>query len=421
MSDRKIVIIGAAGVMVRPTIRQLVKSLTGYKIVLCDIALEPLQDFTKELPPDTVEIAKVDLYDGKILRETIKGSSLVLLVAGPFMATAEPVIDACIDLKIDYLDIDDDLESTEHSLSMHEKAKQAGVAMYIGCGASPGMTNILALDAAMQLDKVEDLDVVWCFGDEGPVPYGRAAVEHGIHIGINCHTIKDGRVITEESFIESEIFSFGYELGDYRMYRVGHPETMTLFRRFPEALNIKCFGGLHPQPVNGIWKGLSKGVQNSKITMEKAIDHFMDISVDRFGSWAGWKVCLKGMWQQVKNNEESFGNFRSFLFKALMGKHVPFKGGLVCRAAGIKDGKRISVTKRTSLSGSQYFYSDMANVTGLSCAACTVLALENRNGNKGVLSPEDWVSPQDFYKTLESFGIPQTEIVDSEYIIESKK
>lgn len=418
MEQKKIVIIGAAGVMVRPTIRQLAASLKGYKLVLADIVLDSLDELTKEFPSGAVDTVKVDLYDEKRLKETIKDACLVLLVAGPFMKTAEPVIEACIEMKVDYLDIDDDLESTELSLAMHDKAKEAGVAMYIGCGASPGLTNILALDAAMHLDSVKKIDVAWCFGDEGPVPYGKAAVEHGIHIGLNCHTVKNGKVVTEESFIENEIFSFGYQLGDYLMYRVGHPETMTLHRRFPDAQDIKCFGGLHPQPVNGIWKGLSKGVQNGKISMEKAVEHFMEISVDKFGNLSGWKVSLQGMWQQVKDNHVTFLSFISFLTKALAGKHVPFKGGLLCRATGIKDGKKLAVTKRTALSGPDLFYSDMAKVTGLSCAAFTILAIENTGKNKGILSPEDWVVPEDFYNTLESFNIPREQIVDSTYSME---
>ena len=33
------------------------------------------------------------------------------------------------------------------------------------------MTNVMAADAAAQLDVVHTLDVCWCTGDEGPRPY----------------------------------------------------------------------------------------------------------------------------------------------------------------------------------------------------------------------------------------------------------
>lgn len=54
----------------------------------------------------------------------VNGADLVVLGAGPYIRTSAPVIEACLEAKVPYLDFDDDVESTEHALSLHEKQKK---------------------------------------------------------------------------------------------------------------------------------------------------------------------------------------------------------------------------------------------------------------------------------------------------------
>ncbi|MFJ8660407.1 hypothetical protein [Streptomyces sp. NPDC093795] len=85
------------------------------------------------------------------------------------------MITACIELKVPYLDFDDDVESTQHALGLADKAQEAGIPLCIGCGASPGMSNVLAVDAANELDTVEDIEMFWTVGDERPASVGRCS------------------------------------------------------------------------------------------------------------------------------------------------------------------------------------------------------------------------------------------------------
>ena len=41
----------------------------------------------------------------------------------------------------------------------------------VGCGASPGMSNVMAVDAAAELDTVENIDLAWVVGDEPVVGF----------------------------------------------------------------------------------------------------------------------------------------------------------------------------------------------------------------------------------------------------------
>lgn len=62
---------------------------------------------------------------------------------------------ACLDAKVPYLDYPDDVKSTQESLDLFERAKQQGVPCHINCGSSLVVTNLMAVDAAKELDSVE--------------------------------------------------------------------------------------------------------------------------------------------------------------------------------------------------------------------------------------------------------------------------
>jgi saccharopine dehydrogenase-like NADP-dependent oxidoreductase len=127
--------------------------------VVPDIRPGLLDSLVKRLPVGRASVQRLDLYDREGLRKAVDGAALVVLGALPYIRTSAPVIEACLEAKVPYLDFDDDVESTQHALSLHEKAAVAGIPIYVGCGASPGMTNVVVADAANELDTVENIEV----------------------------------------------------------------------------------------------------------------------------------------------------------------------------------------------------------------------------------------------------------------------
>ena len=137
------------------------------------------------------------------LRASLANAVLAIHCAGPFHKTAAPVRALCLELGVDYLDIDDDVESTLEAIALHERAVAAGVGLFVGHGASPGFTNMLALDLIRRLDEPHSVEVAWTVGDEGKTDLGRAVAEHTMHIGAGtCLTWREGRQVTHQSFAE---------------------------------------------------------------------------------------------------------------------------------------------------------------------------------------------------------------------------
>ncbi|WP_323860605.1 hypothetical protein [Xenorhabdus szentirmaii] len=55
----------------------------------------------------------------------------------------------------------------------------------------------------------------------------------------------------------------------------------------------------------------------------------------------------------------------------------------------------------------------MASITGTSCTAFMVMALDQYGQRAGTFAPENWTMPKDFYSALERVGTPHAEIVES--------
>ena len=348
----RIVFIGAAGEMCRVAIERFADAGGDWELELCDIRPESLDPLVKTLPAGRVAVRRLDLFDRDDLRAVIGGAALVVLGAGPYIRTSEPVIDACLEAKVPYLDFDDDVESTRPRSRCDERASEAGVPVLVGCGASPGLTNVMTADAARDLDTIERIDVVWVTGDERPQPYGRAVLEHAIHIAAGpCVTWENGRRVTHETFVETDVLPLGNTLGDFRTYESAHPEAVTMPRRWPGADRIRVLGGLDPQPMNGILRGIGLAVQRGAMTMDEGIDFLDDIMTDGRGNPKGWRHALAGIWGQVRRGECAAGEALRYLADGVRRKHYRYRGINYTRLTGTRDGRRVVSVRRIPVSG----------------------------------------------------------------------
>ena len=411
-TSKRVVFIGAAGEMCRLAIERFAVAEGDWELALYDIRPEILEPLIKRLPAGRATAARLDLYDREGLQKAIDGAALVVLGAGPYVRTSGPVVEACLQAKVPYLDFDDDIDSTLHALSLHERATEAGIAMYVGCGASPGVTNVMVVDAANELDSVENIEMFWVVGDERP-GIGRAVLEHMLHVAAGpCLTWENGGPIMHPSWEETRSAEMGGGLGLTLTHETAHPEPVTLPRSFPDAKSIRCFGGLDPAPFNGVARGLGLAVQKNRMTIKEAVD-FLEglINNGTASSVKGWRYAMSGMIDQIRTGEITAGELGKFLALSAARRTYAYRGGLLVRVTGLRNGLPASVSKRTPIAGpSAYLMRDMAAITGTACAAFMLLALEQHGTRSGAFAPEDWADPQAFYKSLERVGVPLAEL-----------
>jgi short subunit dehydrogenase-like uncharacterized protein len=98
--------------------------------------------------PAGLEWGAVALDDGPGLRRALEGVACVLHVAGPFSATARPMLEACLDTRTHYLDVTGEIDVFERAASLDARARAAGVMLLPGTGFDVVPSDCLAAHVA---------------------------------------------------------------------------------------------------------------------------------------------------------------------------------------------------------------------------------------------------------------------------------
>lgn len=113
----------------------------GLKPVLAGRSRDKVQALARELG---LEARVFSLEDEVRLLTQIKGHDLVLHCAGPFSATAAPMMEACLRANAHYLDITGEIAVFEHAQSLNDRARAAGVVICPGVGFDVVPTDCVA-------------------------------------------------------------------------------------------------------------------------------------------------------------------------------------------------------------------------------------------------------------------------------------
>jgi short subunit dehydrogenase-like uncharacterized protein len=120
----------------------------GLKPMLAGRSREKVEALAHELGLDARGFSLDDVAE---ITRKIEGQVLVLNCAGPFSATAVPMMEACLRARAHYLDITGEIAVFELVQSLNERAREAGVVLCPGVGFDVIPTDCIAatLKAAM--------------------------------------------------------------------------------------------------------------------------------------------------------------------------------------------------------------------------------------------------------------------------------
>jgi short subunit dehydrogenase-like uncharacterized protein len=179
---------GANGYTGELTAREAVRR--GLRPVLAGRSPEPVEKLAHELG---LEWRTFPLDDPAALRFGLRGASTVLHCAGPFSATARPMMDACLHAGAHYLDITGEIAVFELAQQRDEEARAAGVVVCPGVGFDVVPTDCVALTLKEALPDATHL----ALGFDGKSSFsrgtGRTMVE-GLKQGGAARV--DGRIVT---------------------------------------------------------------------------------------------------------------------------------------------------------------------------------------------------------------------------------
>jgi len=243
-----VLVVGGAGGMGRHAVRALARLGAASRILVADLDEPRARRVADQIGP-AADAVCLDATDPDAMRSAFADCDVVLNTMGPFARFGTPILRAALDAGCDYLDIDDDWQSTVEALEFDARARAEGRRVVIGLGASPGTTNVCARMAADRLDTVDDLFTGWSLASavvepeaDFPTHGAAAAAEHWL---LQCTgTIRaweDGGPADIAPLESVEVDFPG--IGPVHAYTMGHPEAVTLPRAVPglrRSVNLQC-------------------------------------------------------------------------------------------------------------------------------------------------------------------------------------
>ncbi len=110
-----------------------------------------------------------DLSDGVAVRRGLEGMALVLHCAGPFSATAAPMLEGCLAAGAHYLDITGEIDVFKYCHEQDTRAKERGILVMPGTGFDVVPTDCLAAQLKRELPDATHLVLAFEAGG-GPSP-----------------------------------------------------------------------------------------------------------------------------------------------------------------------------------------------------------------------------------------------------------
>lgn len=189
----------------------------------------------------------LNINDRPAMAAAIAAHDIVLNAVGPFYTFGLNVLEQVLDAGRHYVDICDDWEPTLDMLALGPKARERGVTAVIGMGASPGVTNLIALKVAQALDEVDDLVTCWSIeGSDEDLeamrsqhsggPGASAAVVHWVQQLTGTIRVLSGGEFRDVKPLQPRKIRYP-GVGDITIWSVGHPEAVTLPRVVPGLLD----------------------------------------------------------------------------------------------------------------------------------------------------------------------------------------
>lgn len=146
MAETRWMIYGAYGYSGELIAREAVRQ--GHHPLLAGRNPEKLARLGTEL---SLPVLHLDLNDRDRLAAKLANIDVVIHCAGPFSATAEPMMQACLLAKTHYLDITGEIDVFERAHQLHDQAVEAGIVLCPGVGFDVIPTDCVAAALAAAL------------------------------------------------------------------------------------------------------------------------------------------------------------------------------------------------------------------------------------------------------------------------------
>jgi lysine 6-dehydrogenase len=368
------------------------------EITIADLNREKAQTLADRLNASTgrshVHAVYIDASDEDALVALLRGQDVVINTMTYHFGLQ--VTRAAIHAGVNYLDLGG-LHNTPKQLALDHEAQAAGVTIVLGCGATPGITNILARRGADDLDTVEAIHIAFAsHRNIAPSPGLLDTILDEFSPEASRFFYEDGHLVEVQPFDGARLITFQPPVGEQEVYFVPHSETHTLPRSIGK--------GLRRVDVRGAWR--PETMQALRLFLNYRLITSDSVQVN--GTKLRAKEFLRAHLLQAASNWQArdAGDW-AFL--------------LCVEVKGTRAGREASRIYRTSHPGmNDWGQQATARMTGIPASIGAQLLAHGEARGTGVMAPEAAFASHRFISELARRDIRVEERIEEQGIIDSR-
>lgn len=242
-----VLLLGAAGSSGHLVAREL--AYRGLSVRLAGRRLEPLAEIAGQLAATgtAVDSMVLDVTDAAGVRAAAAQARVVVTTVGPFVRYGAAVLDACLDVRVSYVDIANELAAVREVLERNALAGARGITAVTGAGFGPGGTESLVLGLVEELGETPDLvRVATAPANTHLSPAVRETIAALLPDG--AVTYVNGTLVRAPFGTGATVLDFG---GVRRSMLPGPAGDLEVARLASGAANVSAYFGDPAQRVNG--------------------------------------------------------------------------------------------------------------------------------------------------------------------------
>ena len=266
--NKKVLVIGGCG-RIGGSVAQDIANHTNTEVIV-----------TGRNPNTTVKsplkFLGLNLAEQPALKEAISNVNLVVHCAGPFHHRDGRVLETCIDLGVNYLDVSDHRSFYEKVIKYQKQAKAAGVTAILNTGIFPGISNSMVKQGVEYFDQAQKIHLSYVVAGSGGAG---VTVMRTTFLGLRNQFDAwiDGKWQKILPYTKREVIEFPKPYGKTGVYWFDVPETYTFADSFDVETVITKFGSV-PDFYNHLTWITAHIFPESWVTSPKGIEFFSQVS-----------------------------------------------------------------------------------------------------------------------------------------------
>ncbi|MBX4212459.1 saccharopine dehydrogenase NADP-binding domain-containing protein [Candidatus Pacearchaeota archaeon] len=363
----KFVVLGGCGIIGRVVVRDLFMT-TGDEIIIADRNKEKAFNYARSFHSSRIKAKSLDITSNSQLVSLIKGSDVVVNCVQYYFNMQ--IMRACLQARTNYLDLGGLFHETRKQLKLSHKFKKIGKVAVLGCGSTPGITNVMAAYGSQKLKRFSSIDIT--FADKDYTKYSQPFV-----LPYSFKTLVDEYTKSPAVYKNGKLF-FAEPRSGIKMYDFG------------DFGKLKGFYSLHSELATLPASFKKNGLKNCefRVTFPDEFNKIIETIIN-LGLTSHDEVNVEG--ENVKIID---------LTSKVMDQFIPH--------GRIKDEEMLQVVFDSRFAMRAYTKSDGIYPAGVidTAVPCSIIAQMIVNiQEKGVFPPETIINPLIFFKELKKRGI----------------